>query len=392
MTKLEELQARLASLLTVMQNHIDNDEMDEADKTKAELDKIADKIEKQKLVDKLTEQNKIPGEPAKKAPEIADKTKENASFIRACIKKFSGKALTEAEDALLLPSTSAPNGTNGEGYILPQDIQTKINKKIRDFRSFRTVCGHMSTTALKGSFPVENIDSLTGLVDFTDGTDGSETTDFSFTQVTFSLKEKAAFIKLSNTLLALTDNDLISYIVEIFAKKAVITENAMAITTIEKGKTKKTLSDWAALKSSINRDLDPAALYGTVIVTNQDGFDVLDSAKTSDGKPLMQPDITDPTARRLFGYPVIMFSNAQLPSTAATSSKDGYAPIYYGNISEGVKFVDIGRTQFATSTDAGFMSNTTIARLIEFVDVIQCDNSDKCYCVGQLKVADKTGT
>ena len=142
MTKLEELQARLASLLTVMQNHIDNDEMDEADKTKAELDKIADKIEKQKLVDKLTEQNKIPGEPAKKAPEAADKTKENASFIRACIKKFSGKALTEAEDALLLPSTSAPNGTNGEGYILPQDIQTKINKRIRDFRSFRTVCGH----------------------------------------------------------------------------------------------------------------------------------------------------------------------------------------------------------------------------------------------------------
>ena len=166
----------------------------------------------------------------------------------------------------------------------------------------------------------------------------------------------------------------------------------MAITTIENGKTNKTLSDWAALKSSINRDLDPAALYGTVIVTNQDGFDVLDSAKTSDGKPLMQPDITDPTARRLFGYPVVMFSNAQLPSTNATSSKDGYAPIYYGNISEGVKFVDIGRTQFATSTDAGFMSNTTIARLIEFVDVIQCDSSDKCYCVGQLKVADKTGT
>ena len=42
-----------------------------------------------------------------------------------------------------------------------------------------------------------------------------------FKNVSFSLKEKAAFIKLSNTLLKLTDNALIAYIVEVFAKKAV---------------------------------------------------------------------------------------------------------------------------------------------------------------------------
>lgn len=390
MTKLEELQARLASLLTVMQNHIDNDELDKADETKAELDKIADKIEKQKLVDKLTAQNKIPEKPETAGTETADKTKENAGFIRACIKKFSGKSLTEAEDALLLPSTSSPNGTNGEGYILPEDVQTKIRKRLREYRSFRDVCGYMKTTALKGSFPAENIDSLTGLVDFTDGTDGADAADFSFTQVAFSLSEKAAFIKLSNTLLALTDNDLISYIVDVFAKKAVITENSMAVAAIENGKTKKTLSGWGALKSSINKDLDPAALYGTVIVTNQDGFDFLDSALDSYGRPILQPDPTNPTVKRFVGYPVKVYSNAQLPSTAATASKDGYAPVYYGNLAEGVKFVDLGLTQFRTSTEAGFMSNTTIARLIEFVTVVQCDSSDKCYCVGQLKVADKT--
>lgn len=391
MTKLEEMQAKLASFLTAMQDHIDNDELDKADSVKAEIDKLADKIEKQKLVNKLTQKNKIPEEPVPVSTSVEDKTKENASFIRACIKKFSGKPLTETEDSLLLPSTSSPNGTNGEGYILPQDIQTKINKRIRDFRSFRDVCGHLSTTALTGSFPVENIDSVSGLVDFTDGTDGNEETDFSFTQVKFSLKEKAAFIKLSNTLLALTDNDLISYIADIFARKAVITENAMAVEEIEKGKAKKTLNGWNALKHSINVDLDPAALYGTVIVTNQDGFDFLDSELDTTGRPILQPDPTNPTVKRFMGYPIKVYSNAQLKSTAATASKDGFAPIYYGNLSEGVKFVDLGLTQFATSKEAGFMSNTTIARLIEFVTAVQCDASDKCYCVGQIKVADKTG-
>ena len=43
-----------------------------------------------------------------------------------------------------------------------------------------------------------------------------------------------------------------------------------------------------------------------------------------------------------------------------------------------------GQVAFATSTEAGFMSNTTIARLIEFIDVVQCDKSDKCYIYGEF--------
>ena len=255
-------------------------------------------------------------------------------------------------------------------------VQT-VRGQIREYRSFRDVLGYMKTTALKGAFPVENLGSLAGLVDFADGTDGTASNDIAFTQVTYSLAEKAAFVKLSNTLLALTDNDLVAYIVEVFAKKAVIT------------KTVKTLANWKQLKSSINKDLDPAAYYNTVIVTNQDGFDYLDSQLDENGRPVMQPDISQPTQRRFMGYPVIVFSNAQLASSAATTTSPGYAPIYYGLLSEGCKFVDAGLTSFAASSEAGFMSNTTVARLIEFVTVVQCDSSDKCYCYGQLQVEDQ---
>lgn len=380
MTKLEEMKVALSGLISTMQTNIDADKLDEAEKNKSEIEALRSKMSNQAYLDKLNAPEPALVSASKNAGE-----KESANFIRACIKKLSGKELTEVENALLLPSTTNPNGANGESYILPQDIQTKINKQIRDFRSFRDVCGRIGTTALTGSFTVENIDSLAGLVDFTDGTDGTDVTDFSFTQIKFSLKEKAAFIKLSNTLLALTDNDLIAYIAEVFAKKAVITENAMAVAAIESGKTKKTLSGWQALKSSINKDLDPAALYNTVIVTNQDGYDALDSALDTNGRPILQPDVTNPTEKRFMGYPVKVFSNAQLPTV------DDYAPVYYGNLSEGVKFVDLGTTQFATSSEAGFYSNTTVARLIEFVEVVQCDASDKCYIAAQLKVSADAG-
>ncbi len=372
MTKVEEMQNKLSNLLTKMQNCIDNDKLDEAANVRNEIQALQDKISAQVFIDEANQMN------FKANAKTTDnsQTNDSANYIRACLKKFTGKALTSAENALLLPTTSSPNGANGEGYILPQDIQTQIRQKLREYRSMRDVLGYIKTTALKGAFPVENLDSLAGLVDFADGTDGTVSNDIGFNQISYSLAEKAAFVKLSNTLLALTDNDL-------------ITENAMAIACLKSNKTVKTLANWKQLKSSINKDLDPAALYGARIVTNQDGFDYLDSQLDENGRPIMQPDISQPTKKRFMGYIVDVFSNAQMPSSAATTTSAGYAPIFYGNLEEGCKFVDMGGTYFAASQEAGFMSNTTVARLIEFVTVVQCDSSDKCYCYGQLQVEDQ---
>lgn len=389
MTKLENLINQLNAFVKTMQDQLDADETDKAAETKNKVDALISKIEMQKQIDSLEKDN-IQNDPSGQAELNNNSEKTNATFIRAAIKKMTGKPVTEAENALLLPTTSSPDGANGEGYILPQDIRTQINKRIMDFKSFREAVGKITTTCLTGSFVYEDLSNIAGLVDFTDGTEGAVSEDPKFTKIAFSLKEKGALISLSNTLITMTDNDLVSYIVDYFAKKAVITENTMAITALKSNKTVKTLADYAALKASINTDLDPASLYGTVIVTNQDGFNLLDSQLDGNGRPILQPDPTIPTVKRFMGYEVKVYSNSQLPSTAATASKDGYAPIFYGNLTEGVKFVDGPGISFATSTEAGFTKNVTIARIIEFVDVVQCDKSDKCYIYGQLKVADKT--
>lgn len=389
MTKLENLMNQLNTFIKTMQDQLDADETDKAAETKDKVDALITKIKIQKQIDNLEKDN-IQNAPNNQTEPKDNSEKTNATFIRAAIKKMTGKPVTEAENALLLPTTSSPDGANGEGYILPQDIRTQINKRIMDFKSFREIAGQITTTCLTGSFVYEDLSNIAGLVDFTDGTEGAVSEDPKFTKIAFSLNEKGALISLSNTLITMTDNDLVSYIVDYFAKKAVITENTMAIAALKSNKTVKTLADYAALKASINTDLDPASLYGTVIVTNQDGFNLLDSQLDVNGRPILQPDPTNPTVKRFMGYEVKVYSNSQLPSSAATASKDGYAPIFYGNLTEGVKFVDGPGISFATSTEAGFTKNVTIARIIEFVDVVQCDKSDKCYIYGQLKVADKT--
>lgn len=389
--KLEQMKKEAQNLLDENKVKDAQDKMEEIKDMKAAI-VIQEQLEKEEE-ETLAQINQIENKYGNDTRDLSvDKTKENANCIRAMIKKVQGKKLTEAENSLLLPSTGTPNGTNGESYILPQDIRTLIVKKLRQYKSIRDVIGYMPVSALSGSFPIENFETVGELIDFEDGTDGEESNDIKFANISYKLKEKAAFIKLSNTLLALTDNALVNYVVDIFAKKAVITENKMGIETLKKNKTVKTLADWKALRKSINVDLDPAVLLGTCIVTNQDGWDYLDNQEDANGRPILQPDPTNPTLTKFKGFPVIVYSNAMLETTAATTTKGAKAPVFYGNLEEAVKFVDLeGKVAFATSSEAGFMSNTTIARLIEFIDVVQVDKSDKCYCYGELEVAPKTG-
>lgn len=391
MKKSLEMKNKLEKLKNEAQTLLDNNKVEDAKSKMEEVKNLKSAIEVQESLEKEEEETleaqQIEDDYKNADTGLSkDKTKENASFIRAALKKVTGKSLTETENSLLLPTTSTPAGTNGESYILPQDIRTLITKKMRQYKSIRDVIGYMPVGALTGSFPTENFETVAGLVDFTDGTDGTDSEDIKFKNVQYALKEKAAFIKLSNTLLMLTDNSLIAYVVEIFSKKAVVTENKMGIEALKKNKTVKTLSDWKALKSSINKDLDPAVLFGCAIVTNQDGFDILDSALDNTGRPILQPNPANPTQMLFKGYPVVVYSDTMIPSDVATTTTKAKAPIFYGNLQEAVKILDLnGQVAFATSTEAGFMSNTTIARLIEFIDVEQVDDSDKCYVYAEME-------
>ncbi|WP_061312549.1 phage major capsid protein [Clostridium botulinum] len=378
MKKIDEMRNKLEGLKNEAQTLLNENKVEDAKNKMQEVKNMKDSIKLQEELDKEEVEtlenvtNKV------EVNKVENKTRENANCIRAMIKKVTGKGLTEAENSLLVQTPQSGDGS-GEGYLLPIDVSTLIHKKIREYRSLRDAVGYMPAGALTGSFPIEDFETVSELIDFTDGTDGTEDKDIKFKNVSYALKEKAAFIKLSNTLLKMTDNALISYVVEVFAKKAVITENKMIITKLKENKTVKALKGWKDLKSSLNKDLDPAVLFGTVIVTNQTGFDYLDGEADTTGRPILSDDIANPTQKKFKGYTVMVYSDAMLQNTGTK------APIYYGNLAEAIKFIDYnGLIGFATSSEAGFMSNTTIARLIEFIDVIQVDKSDKCYIAGTI--------
>ena len=111
------------------------------------------------------------------------------------------------------------------------------------------------------------------------------------------------------------------------------------------------------LKRIFNILLDPAIALGACVVTNQDGYNWLDTLKDKDGKYIMQPDPTKPMSTLLFGkYPVKKVSNRTMPSIAA---EGGYkVPIVCGDLKEAITIFDRETLTIDISSVAGELWKT----------------------------------
>jgi len=312
--------------------------------------------------------------------DIEDKAVD-VDAVKAFYKALRGDSLTEAENALLT------GGANGEDLIIPEDVQTTIKELRRQYKSARDLINYYPTTTLSGSFVYEDSSTATELTNFTDGDDIPNSNEPKFNNISYSIKDYGALLPVSNKLLQNESGGLLTYLGRWFNRKAIRTENKKVFDILKSNKNVKSLADWKELKSSINKDLDPALLVGMVIVTNQDGFDVLDSAVDSTGRPILQPDPTNPTKKMLMGYSIEVFANSELPSIDTSGTPDGVAdvaPIFYGNLKDGATFIDRDIYRFDASEHAAFNKNQTVIRIIEEFDTIQADKD--AYVYGHLSL------
>ena len=110
----------------------------------------------------------------------------------------------------------------------------------------------------------------------------------------------------------------------------------------------------------------------------------MDNAVDENGRPILQPDPKNPTQKMFKGLSIDVYSNNDIPS------KDGKAPIFYGNLEEAITFVNRARYEIAKSKEAGFTKNATLIRILERYDVIKTDND--AYIYGELTITEGTTT
>lgn len=266
------------------------------------------------------------------------------------------------------------------GLIVPSDIQTMIREQMR------------ALNPLSELFTVETVSTNTGSrVRDTAPTNGftkvaemgtiSKDDKPAFTKVEFTVEDYALIVPVSNDLLNDTDQNLLAYLSRWLGKKAVITENKLLLTllTALDGSAASITETGAlkAIKKLVNTKLDPIFGVSASFLTNQSGFNFLDSLEDGNGRPLLQVNPADRTQYMVGGRAVHVVSDAVLPNKTT-------APLYVGDFkSFGTLFRR--QTMEIASTNVGgnaWNTNSTEVRAITRLAVAKFD--DKAVAAGKI--------
>ena len=351
--KLRELMQLKAEKVTAAENAINNKEMEVANELMEEIKGYTKEIE--------TIQNLISYKNDDKVVDLAEEKKEETGLV--AVQNYIKSGIVNAAGPL-----KESEGENG-GYLVPEDVKTAINEYRRSFVSLKDYVDVRSVVVPSGSEVYEKTSQLTGLTNITELGEIQEMNAEVFERITYKVKDFGGILPVSRFLLQDSPENLLAYLGKWFMKKQVVTENKEIIAVL-KTLTKKAITKVDEIKEAFNVTLDPIFLDNAKVLTNQDGFNVLDSIKDKNGNYLLQPVLNDPTKRLLLGKEVIVLPNTHLPNETANKF-----PLYVGDLEEAVRVYELNELEIK-STDVGgksFTRNSYDTRLITRFDVKAID-------------------
>lgn len=334
---------------TIKQEEVKNllaeNKLDEAEAIANEIKELDRKVALQSVVDEKEEKDM-----ANKVETQAPKNDEKKEFINGVRSKFQN-AMKEAVPA-------------DGGYTVPQDILTQINELRESKDALQNLITVEPVTTLSGSRVFKARSQQTGFAEVgEDGTIAEKATP-QFTQLPYSVKKYAGFFKVTNELLQDSDQAIESTLVRWIGDESRVTRNKLILAELGK-KEKTAITNLDGFKKVMNVTLDPAFHNTSIVVTNQDGFNWLDTQKDSDGDYVLQVDITRPGQKLLFGKQVVVLSNKDLPTTA------NKMPFIIGDLKEAVVMFDRKTLAIMASNVAGdaYLTDVTLFRAIEREEV-----------------------
>lgn len=374
----EELRKMLDSIKAKKQevrNLCKEGKVEDAEKAKKELiglqaqfDLLYD-LEQEKLDDM---QQKAEAGNAKKVVDKAKKVED--AFVNA-VRAAVGKGALSEEDKEILNSMNEGKDEDG-GLTVPKDIRTAVRELRRSEDALETLVNVERVATLSGSRVIERHADQTPFDNVEEAAEFQEASTPQFEKVDYTVKKKGGILKVTQELLSDTSENIIGYLKKWIARKAKATRNFMIIAKVREitQGAEVQVEGLDDLKRIFNVLLDPAIALGACVVTNQDGYNWLDTLKDKDGRYIMQPDPTKPMDVQLFGrYPVKKVSNKTMPSVAAGGGQK--APIICGDLKEAVTIFDRETLTIDISSTAGELWKTdqTGIKVRERLDIQEVD-------------------
>ncbi|MBO0575107.1 phage major capsid protein [Clostridium botulinum] len=340
-------------------------------KAKIIMQENIEEEERKEMEDKIN--NGQAKELGKGLDSMEDTKIDNKIEVLAFAKTIAKKPLNDREIKALTSNTDSDGNV-----LIPQDIKTRINELKRSYVSLRQYVTVMPTTAREGSWVMEATPQRTPFVDIDELTTIPNVNDPAFKKLTFKIRDLGGLLPIPNHLLSDETGGLVEYLAQWFVKKNYATDNDLILksdgtkgsqgfigysstTDANKFKLKKfaTKITFQDIKSILNKELPSEIAKNAIIITNQDGFDILDNMEDKQGRPYLQGDGTLETPYKIKGKIVVVLDNEVMPSDAT----DG-APFIIGDTKQGLVLIDRQQMAVATSKEAGFTNNSTIMRAI----------------------------
>lgn len=378
---LETEKAKVRSLLA-------EDKVLEAEKAMEEVRSLQKQVALQQELEALEETDLRDATPINATNQTAAQLEEE--YKRIFLKGLRRQRIT-ADDHSIIEEyknvmheggvTTDPDGDTG--IIVPEDVQTRINKLMRTLNDLSRHIRIEKVNTLSGSRVLEKDEDMVPFAVVDEYGEIEEIDNPKFTPVSYQLIKRAGFLPLTNELLKDTDQNILAYVTNWIAKKHVVTKNSLIIAILN-SLSKKGLKDIKAIKKVLNVDLDPAISLSSTIITNQDGFQWLDEQEDGNNRPLLQDDITQPGKKLFKGRPIVVVANRTLPSTGTTTVK---APFIVGNFKELMVLFTRGVYELASTNIGGdaWRRDSTELRTITRDDCVKWDTESAVF--GQLTIS-----
>lgn len=373
-------------------------------KKKAEVEnlqkemKITDALSAAKELQSLTSELKI--EIAKEEADFknflknASPLETNSTFDAAKLRNrafnklvFGLGALTEEERGAYFNVTGTPGqpgqiesiNTKG-GYLVPQEQMATLQELRKDFVELKNYVSVVSTNTTSGRWATYTQQDLE-FQSFSELTDIAES-DVTFGEATYVIEDRGMILPISNQLISDANIDIIGFLGRQLAEGAVKTENKAIIQPLETlitGDTTNniaeaaTITSYKSLNTAMFKTLDGVYATAAKIFTNQDGFLWLSNLEDGQNRPLLVPDVTEPSKYFYRGKEIVVVPNSTLPNK--TISSKNYAPIFVGDMKSYITLFERQGMELATSQEFYFRKYGTALRAVIRFGVVVTDSN-----------------
>lgn len=356
-----------------------NKDLDKAKELMDEAKELQKEYELEKEIFEMEKKHNTPDD-----NELEKKQQDNKN--KDVIKEFADAARNGFKVNKKMNETTPADG----GYTVPEDISTQIQTYRESKFSLQDLVTVEPVKREKGSRTFKKRTQQTGFVKVGEGGKIPKKDTPKFERLSYEIEKYAGFFPVTNELLEDTDANIVQTLIAWIGDESRVTRNKVILETI-KTKDKTELTNVDDIKKAINVTLGSAFKNTSAIVTNDDGYQYLDTLKDADGNYLLQPSIREGSPDKIFNLPLKVVPNSDLPSDTSTSQQRKI-PFIIGDLKEGIVFFDrnqisIKSSDVASTADLNaFEEDLTLWRAIEREDC-KVKDSD-AFVNGEITIED----